>query len=648
MTIPVQIAMIIAEGIAQIRNKWVESEKVPDDIFNAMVDRDPTNTKKLVDWMCREYTKNPDELEHIMDVANSFHRYAERNMTKTKDLGALSLQQADIQVRRADAKGSKTQKRKAMRKAGHEGVTFAHESDKVTVVHPENREAAHVWGWQDWCITWTTGNHFENYTKNQALKFYFILPKIDDPDIDPASGGKKYKYIVTRNFRGGQPEDVRWARQAYAVGVKPNGGIQMWAKENCIITDGEIIRHVFENYGIDPEIFAPFDPREAFVAAIENGCIQNEDGTYTSKSTINIQNMGLEEMPVTFHEVYGDFIASGNKFKNMKGFPRVVRGNLVMGGVPLESMEGCPDYVGKTLSLGGAGASRNYIYSDVNPSAWGTANLENLNGMGKHIGGIDIDSINIKSLEGCPDTVTENFEVKNCISLTDLQGGPERVGEFYYVRNNSLASLKGCATVVGATFDCSSNNMQTLEGGPERVGVDYVMQGVVGLNSLKGMCRRINGKVMLTHASISSLEHSPEYIGGSYVITDCEELVTLKGCPRNIGEHFVVEKTAISDLVGGPVFVGSSYKLSSNKQLETLIGSPDIMYGNMIISACPKLDDLDGAPDYVYGDFKVMNGLLKTLKGGPVTVLGDHVSRRYSCHSGTRRRIGHGSYTPLW
>jgi hypothetical protein len=59
----------------------------------------------------------------------------------------------------------------------------------------------------------------------------------------------------------------------------------------------------------------------------------------------------------------------------------------------------------------------------------------------------------IKSLAGCPNTVTETFEVTNCNNLTSLEGGPDFVGRYYRAGLcDNLTTIKGAALTVKSGY----------------------------------------------------------------------------------------------------------------------------------------------------------------------------------------------------
>ena len=72
---------------------------------------------------------------------------------------------------------------------------------------------------------------------------------------------------------------------------------------------------------------------------------------------------------------------------------------------------------------------------------------------GQHyVGNIDIEDLEITSLEGSPKTITGSFKC----------------------RGNELTSLEGAPEEVTGSFDCSYNELKSLSGIPMRINVDIL------------------------------------------------------------------------------------------------------------------------------------------------------------------------------
>ena len=100
---------------------------------------------------------------------------------------------------------------------------------------------------------------------------------------------------------------------------------------------------------------------------------------------------------------------------------------------------------------------------------------------------------NLKSLEGAPKEVDEDFYCYNCVNLTSLKGAPKEVGgTFSCVHCENLTSLKGAPKEVSGTFNCTCcKNLKSLEGAPEYVGEMFDCSYCKNLTSLKGVPKKV-------------------------------------------------------------------------------------------------------------------------------------------------------------
>ena len=95
-----------------------------------------------------------------------------------------------------------------------------------------------------------------------------------------------------------------------------------------------------------------------------------------------------------------------------------------------------------------------------------------------HIEGSMMLSINeLKTLEGCPETVGKNFECDNN-ELKSLNFGPKIIGTArtptfggsYNCSKNQLTDLEGSPREIPSVFNCSANPLESLEGFPAKIG----------------------------------------------------------------------------------------------------------------------------------------------------------------------------------
>jgi len=147
---------------------------------------------------------------------------------------------------------------------------------------------------------------------------------------------------------------------------------------------------------------------------------KNSDGTYDSKSNVNIINKHLIEngkLLIKFGRINGDFDCSWSGLTSLEGVPNIVLGDFDCHENYLTSLEGSPKSVSGSF------------YCSHN---------------------------NLISLEGTLKIILGDF---NCSfnELESLEGAPKIVKGNFHCFDNNLTSLEGAPNTVGGNFDCESN-----------------------------------------------------------------------------------------------------------------------------------------------------------------------------------------------
>ena len=125
---------------------------------------------------------------------------------------------------------------------------------------------------------------------------------------------------------------------------------------------------------------------------IKNYAINN-DMSIDVVDNILLQRENLNEIPINFNIVYGDFICSDNNLKSLKGCPKYVSKNFDCHNNQLEILKHSPEYVG-------------YSYN------CGLNNLKSLNHTPKKVSDLYCNDNQLKSFEYCPD-IKYNLEIEH-------------------------------------------------------------------------------------------------------------------------------------------------------------------------------------------------------------------------------------------
>ena len=157
----------------------------------------------------------------------------------------------------------------------------------------------------------------------------------------------------------------------------------------------------------------------------------NDDGSIGVDGYVNINGFDLDELPLTFNKVTGNFNCSRNSLTTLKGCPKSIGGNFNCSFNKLTSLEGSP----------------------------------------KSVGGIfTCDGNKLTSLEGSPNRIDFDFDC-GYNNLTSLEGSPESVGGNFYCFNNNLTSLEGSPKSIGGNFYCRNNPIVSIF---DKVDMDFI------------------------------------------------------------------------------------------------------------------------------------------------------------------------------
>jgi hypothetical protein len=162
--------------------------------------------------------------------------------------------------------------------------------------------------------------------------------------------------------------------------------------------------------------------------------------------------MPMDNLPVQFDYIVGNFDISSCGLINLQGCPEVVEGNFICTNNRLSDLRMGPTTVGgnydvRQCSLGSLKGAPEKIKKDF------LASQNNLN-----------------DLIGGPKIVDGSYYVDNCL-LVSLEGSPDVLGGHFNCSFNLLDNLKGGPNGINGTYDCSNNDIKTLKDGPSLVGV---------------------------------------------------------------------------------------------------------------------------------------------------------------------------------
>lgn len=167
----------ILESLNSAKDLYLKTEKISEDVFNILAERDPSPTKKYLEWMCKQYLLIQERPEHIGDVIKVYDNLINRSMVSDKDINNFkTLEDLEKVVSEASKKRSKTEISKKVKKNAE---VILNDKDLFIVV-PKSHAASCLYGKNTkWCTTGKTPTYWDAYTK-KGVKFYYIINKKDD------------------------------------------------------------------------------------------------------------------------------------------------------------------------------------------------------------------------------------------------------------------------------------------------------------------------------------------------------------------------------------------------------------------------------------------------------------------------------------
>ena len=195
-------ALMLDEGkVDVLKTKYVDTDIMSEDIFNEFVRHDPTRDRsnKYLPWMLKQYSENKEGYRHIFDMIGEFAQLADKKKIEKTDIYQYkTLAELDTACQQASTKMTKSEKKTETK---GDLVTILN-NDEFEIIHPKNHKASHLLGMKwfgkelPWCTTYASSEHFNNYTYNYHLKFYYVHYKPEDSyyAVGVAPDGKKIVY----------------------------------------------------------------------------------------------------------------------------------------------------------------------------------------------------------------------------------------------------------------------------------------------------------------------------------------------------------------------------------------------------------------------------------------------------------------------
>ncbi|MBO7244960.1 MAG: hypothetical protein J6V53_06770 [Alphaproteobacteria bacterium] len=149
------------------------------------------------------------------------------------------------------------------------------------------------------------------------------------------------------------------------------------------------------------------------------------------------------------------------------------------------------------------------------------------------------------------------------LKLKTLPNFSNYIVPHFYCYNNPLESLKNSPSVVSYNFNASLTLIKSLEGGPKWVGDEYNVDYCPELVTLKGLAKKVGSFSAENCKNLKRLEAENTIVKDSFCIVGAKNLKSLIGCPKKIGGDFSFSLTNLNMLdelpkVGGDILCHAS------------------------------------------------------------------------------------------
>jgi hypothetical protein len=283
------------EGWKDVYAQFVDTKKVPEDVFNQFRTEDPSESKKYLQWMCKQYSLSPERVRHIIDVVKLFDRQVQRKIVlgEEADIYKYDLNSADqVAQNKAEKKTGGEVKREQKSES-----TIVDETDDYLIVVPESHGASCFYGANTkWCISGKTSDHWDSYYK-AGVKIYVVIDK------------KK--------------------NEKYAIAVVKDGKMEAFDEKDKRISPKSIERKLGVEFIVDK--IKPASEKELSsrgqkaIQQVLSVCTKNPDGLYSTDGDVDLSDMHLKRLP-SFRSVGGYFYCDHNQLTSLEGAPQKVGG----------------------------------------------------------------------------------------------------------------------------------------------------------------------------------------------------------------------------------------------------------------------------------------------------------------------------------
>lgn len=178
-----------------LRSKY---SSIPDEFFNMIVNGDPSPTKKYSEWMLKQYSPIPGEIDRLINIVNRFdksvnrinHEFIRKGIDQFESEVGIDIPFKDIDIILRSPKDinsyagvgilnailNQIESKKTKREEKLVGAEKIYEDENFLVVLPKTTQGScHYGAGTKWCTAARGENHFDSYSRRGTL--YYIIFK---------------------------------------------------------------------------------------------------------------------------------------------------------------------------------------------------------------------------------------------------------------------------------------------------------------------------------------------------------------------------------------------------------------------------------------------------------------------------------------
>lgn len=223
------------ENRKQAIEKYLKTELITKEDFEAIVNADPTPTKKYVLWMTKQFVENNADLQNMRNKVEEFDLFLKRGRIQEKDINKYETYDDLAKlVDEINDRGSRSNKEL------ENDYEVEVDNEDLFIAIPHTHEASRKLGLKQfayrakageevsndsaWCTTFKNDTHFLDYYYNQKITFYYVLVRGENMQEELEKVfGKKWK-----------------DKTRVAVCVYPDGNIEAYDAQDTKMSSEEI------------------------------------------------------------------------------------------------------------------------------------------------------------------------------------------------------------------------------------------------------------------------------------------------------------------------------------------------------------------------------------------------------------------------